>query len=64
MLVISLPYGGSVTVEFNSYLGIENPIIRCVLCDNALWVGVWKYESPTSNPYPYQTRTPDPNKTH
>ena len=29
-LVIVLPYGGLVTVQFNSYLVIEHPIIRCV----------------------------------
>ena len=39
-LVIALPHGGSVTVQFNPYLVIEHPIIRCVLCVNALWVSL------------------------
>ena len=49
-LVIALPHGGSVTVQFNPYLVIEHPIIRCVLCVNALWVGLWKYVPPNPNP--------------
>ena len=40
---IWIPYGGSVTVQFNPYSVIEHQIIRCVLCVNALWVGLWKY---------------------
>ena len=39
-LMIALPHGGSVTVQFSPYLVIEHPIIRCVLCVNALWVGL------------------------
>ena len=41
--MIALPHGGSVAVQFNPHLVIEHPIIRCVLCFNALWVGLWKY---------------------
>ena len=40
--MIALPRVGSVTVQFNPYLVIEHPIIRYVLCINALWVGLWK----------------------
>ena len=39
-LVMTLLHGGSVTVQFNPYLVIEHPIIRCVLCVNALWVSL------------------------
>ena len=42
-MVVGLPHGGSVTVQFNPYLVIEHPIIRRVLRANALWVGMWKY---------------------
>ena len=42
-LVTVPPHGGLVTVQFNPYLVIEHPIIRCVLRVNALWVGLWKY---------------------
>ena len=45
-LGIALPNGGSFTVQFNPYLLIEHPIIRCVLCVNALRVGLWKYIAP------------------
>ena len=45
-MVIALPRGGSVTVQFNPYLVIDHPIIRGVLCVNALWVGLWKYAPP------------------
>ena len=48
-LVIALPHGGSVTVQFNPYLVLEPPIIRCVLCANALWVGLCEH---TPNPNP------------
>ena len=41
-LVIALPHGSSITVQFNPYLVFEDPIICCVLCVNALWVGLWK----------------------
>ena len=54
--VIPLPRGGSVTVQFNSYLVIEHPIIRCVLFVDALWVGLWKYTPPDPTyryPCPY-----------
>ena len=34
-LVIALPHGGSVSVEFYSYLIIEHPNICCVLRVNA-----------------------------
>ena len=36
-LMIALPHGSSVTVQFNPNLVIEHPIIRCVLCVNALY---------------------------
>ena len=42
-LVIALAHGGSVTVQFNPYLVIEHPNIRCVLCVNALLISLWKY---------------------
>ena len=45
-LVIALPHGGSVTVDFDPYLVIERPIIRCMLCVHALWVGLRKYVPP------------------
>ena len=32
-----------------NYLVIEHPITRCVLCVNALWVGLWKYVPPNPN---------------
>ena len=41
-----LPHGGSVTVQFNPYLFVEHPIIRCVLCVNTPWVGLWKCVPP------------------
>ena len=49
-LVIALPHGGVVTVQFNPYLAIEHPNIRFVLCVNALWVGLWKYVAPNPTP--------------
>ena len=42
-LAIALSHGGSVTFQFNPYLLIEHPIIRWVLGDNALWVGLRNY---------------------
>ena len=42
-LVIALPHDGSVTVQFNPYLVIEHPVIRCVLRVTVLWVDLWKY---------------------
>ena len=48
-LVIALPHGGSVAIQFNPFLDIEHPIIRCVLCVDApwaLWIGLWKYIAP------------------
>ena len=39
-LVIVLPHGGSVTVQFNPYLVIEQQINHRVLRVNALWVGL------------------------
>ena len=44
--VIALPHGGPVTVQFNPYPVIEDPTIRCVLCVDALCVGMWKYAPP------------------
>ena len=41
--MIALPHGGSVTVQFNPCLVIEHPIIRCVLCVDTVWVGLWKH---------------------
>ena len=69
-LVIALPHGGSVTVQFNPNLVIEHPIIRCVLCVNALWVGLWKYaplnpkaERGSLQSYPNPNPNPNPNLT-
>ena len=45
-LAIALPHCGPVTVQFNPYLVIEHPIIRCVMCVDALWIGLWKYVLP------------------
>ena len=45
-LVIALPHGGSVTVQYNPYLVLEHPISRCVSFVNALWVGLWKHPNP------------------
>ena len=43
-LVIALSHDVSVTVQFNLYLVLEHPIsFRCVLCANALCLGLWKY---------------------
>ena len=45
-LVIGLLHGGSVTVQFHPYLVIEHLIIRCVLCVDALRVGLWEHVPP------------------
>ena len=49
-LVIALPHGSSVTVQFNPHLIVEHQILRCVMCVNALWVGLWKYIPPNPRP--------------
>ena len=54
-LVIALPHGNLVTVQFDRHLVIEHSIIRCVLCANALWIGLWKYVPPNPNPNPKPT---------
>ena len=35
-VVIALPHGGLVTVQFNSYLVIEHKLTQCVWCANLL----------------------------
>ena len=45
-IVIALPHGGSITVQFNPCLVVEHPIIRYVLCVNTLQVGFSKYTHP------------------
>ena len=53
-LVIALPRGGSVTVRVNLYLVIVHPSIRCAMCVDALWVGLWNTSS--HNPKPNARR--------
>ena len=45
-LVIALPRGGSVTVQFNPYLVTEQPAIRCVLCVNGTMVRLVELRPP------------------
>ena len=54
-LVIALPHGGSVTVQFNPYLVIEHPIIRCVLCVKATPNGVKNRAAKTKLLRSYET---------
>ena len=61
-LVIALPHGSSATVQFNPYLVVEHPNIRCGLCVNALWVGLWKCVSPYS--WVCANPNPNPNPNH
>ena len=64
-LVTALPHGASVTVQFNPYLVIEYPIVRCVLCKCTVsrLVELRPPLTPTLNPTPTSTLARNPTPT-